>query len=402
MKHFAIKRTIAAALAVVCAAAYAPAPFGGRGLFGGSSITASAGEPGSSTTGTQIGGTPIEKTAMTDVPYVLWDEGAETYTEYTTGECTPIDSSTEKLESGKWYAVTEDVTVSQRITMEGTSHLIVADGAILTAEKGINVTEGDVLIIYGQSDGTGNIDATGTDDAAGIGGSSGQNGGTVIIHGANIYAAGGMNGAGIGGGNGGNGGVVIIDAGSVWAVGGVFAAGIGGGNSGAGATVAINGGDVTASGGTAAAIGYGFDNSDIGSVSLGDGIGVIAGDEADTAAFAENYTSSHYQHWAKTVRTVLPDGKYVQTAQTEDKCYTRFVFVMPLSEVENKDKAVFTAHLSGKDYKFTSHSYYTSMVSNTVRYTPKSAGSVILTVTVTSSEYVADRMTCDLELIDKN
>ena len=170
-------------------------------------------------------------------------------------------------EGGAWYVVTGSVTISSRIVVTGEVHLILADDCTLTASAGINVSTGNSLTIYGQSEGTGAVTATADGSDAGIGGGYdsssgyGEACGTVTINGGNVTATGNDYGAGIcgGGGNdsnitGGAGGTVTISGGDVTATGGNNGAGIGGGGGGgggtggAGGTVTISGGVVTATG----------------------------------------------------------------------------------------------------------------------------------------------------------
>ena len=98
------------------------------------------------------------------------------------------------------YVVGSDVTISDRIEVSGTVYLILCDGFTLTASKGIRVSDGNTLYVYGQTNQTGALIAT-VDAATGnavIGGNGSyvNNGtaescGTVIIHGGVITAQGG-------------------------------------------------------------------------------------------------------------------------------------------------------------------------------------------------------------------
>ena len=152
-----------------------------------------------------------------------------------------VSEETTVLENGMWYAVTGDVTVSQRITVaeQAEVNIILCDNASLEALEGISVPEGSSLIIWAQSDGEnmGSLTATGADGSAGIGGSTGsKNCGSVTVCGGNITASGGSDAAGIGGGS----------------SSGVFEA------SGTYEAISITGGIVTAVGGSGAeAIGRG-------------------------------------------------------------------------------------------------------------------------------------------------
>ncbi len=209
-----------------------------------------------------------------------------------------ITSSTTAMTDG-WYILESDVTVSERITVSGTVNLILADGYTLTANKGIDVSSGNTLNIYGQISETGKIVVSmpsADENYAAIGGGSSQNCGTITISSGTVEAT-GLRGAAIGSGfngaegnitiNGGyvtakntgsgaaigsgsnsdgkSAGTVMINGGTVIASNTYYnanyaGAGIGGGYSGDGYTVIINGGNVKA---TSAknAIGKGADNS---------------------------------------------------------------------------------------------------------------------------------------------
>ena len=182
--------------------------------------------------------------------------------------------------NGNTYVTNGDVNIANRITVTGNVTLILTDGYILTASKGIEVSEGNSLTIKGGTNGTGKLIIEGcTDGKAGIGGVTYGN---ITINGGRVNVKGGAYGAGIGGNNyssiTGN-GTITINGGIVNATGGTKAAGIGGGRGsnkagaygGCGAIV-INGGQVTATGGgDGPGIGPGYDNDDntSGSLALG-------------------------------------------------------------------------------------------------------------------------------------
>ena len=84
-----------------------------------------------------------------------------------------------------WYAVNKSVDLANRITVNGTVNLILTDGTTLNAQKGITVSSGSTLNIYGQASGTGQLIATGDNNAAGIG-----SGGNINIYGGIITAQG--------------------------------------------------------------------------------------------------------------------------------------------------------------------------------------------------------------------
>lgn len=169
-----------------------------------------------------------------------------------------------------WVVARGDVTISSRITVNGTANLILCDGATLTASQGITVNEGNTLNIFAQSAGTGTLNAYGymyeemdpemmffeSAYGAAIGGMNYDDCGTVNIHGGNISAD--SNGKwqcpGIGGKDG-NCGNITIYGGTVYARGGNMAGGIGVGGYLSGGTLTIYGGDVTATSLNSAAIG---------------------------------------------------------------------------------------------------------------------------------------------------
>ena len=166
------------------------------------------------------------------------------------------------LSSG-WYALDSTITTNQRVVISGNVNLILESEHLLTANAGIEVSQGSSLTLWAQTAGTtsdtGAIIATGSAQNAGIGGTNGT-AGTITINGGRITATGGNNGAGIGGGASGDGGTITINKGVVNAQGGGWgAAGIGGGSanpggvagggrSGTGGIITITGGTVTATG----------------------------------------------------------------------------------------------------------------------------------------------------------
>ena len=183
----------------------------------------------------------------------------------------------ETWDSG-WWVVDKYIEINNRVVVNGTVNLIVNDGVILNAKKGIQVHRGNTLNIYTQLSGTGLIKATGDSGNSGIGGGyiKGRSGtfedkscGTINIYGGTIEAKGGSSGAGIGSGyvksETTDGGTINIYGGTVTAWGNDCAAGIGSGEiSDAGKfsnpqTVHIYGGRVTAynGGGGSAGIGKG-------------------------------------------------------------------------------------------------------------------------------------------------
>ncbi|MCR5054554.1 MAG: hypothetical protein K6A69_06920, partial [Lachnospiraceae bacterium] len=174
-----------------------------------------------------------------DVSYqeASWDEPNEKvkYETKTAGSCTEVtdtDTAWGSEDNTAWYVVSQNMTLSGRITVAGTVNLILSDGATLTAGNGITTTDA-TLNIYAQEAGTGQLVAE-TDDsssAAAIGGKENEAGGTISIHGGKVTASSNGSGAGIGGGKYGNGGSVTVYGGSVTATNDGQGAGIGGGTS---------------------------------------------------------------------------------------------------------------------------------------------------------------------------
>ncbi|MBQ6119292.1 MAG: Ig domain-containing protein, partial [Clostridia bacterium] len=185
------------------------------------------------------------------VSYLAWDEASQRLVNKTGDEACAAyvegTAETTSFENGKWYVFCADTTVSNRITVNGTAHLILKDDVTLTVPKGITTT-GATLNIYGQRAGTGTLSAGAGSYNAGIGGTAQSDGGTVVIHSGTVTATGGAQAAGIGGGVMGTGGQVTIYGGTVTATGGRDAAGIGGGYRGAGGKVIIGNGTVVANG----------------------------------------------------------------------------------------------------------------------------------------------------------
>ena len=282
-----------------------------------------------------------------------------------TVNATELATSTTSWTNGSWYIAPEGgLTISGRITVNGTVNLILRDGATLTASAGITTTNA-TLNIYAQSAGTGALTAKGSKGCAGIGGcggayeENGGAGGTVSIFGGTVTATGGTAanlgygaGAGIGGGG----------------------AGLGRGQTGgAGGTVSIFGGTVTATGG--AGDGYGGAGAGIGgggkekrgsagangTLTLGKGVKLYSGtnnsgtvlDGSDSTArsysgsrpqnmFAELYTGpnktdlntaitaaetlydsikddTNYSTIASTLKTALDAAKAVADSETADQ-----------------------------------------------------------------------------------
>lgn len=172
-------------------------------------------------------------------------------------DATVIADTTTTLNAG-WYVVTDDNVQTGTLTCNGAVHLILADGAKLTATGisgkyvGIIVSgTGNSLTIYGQAAQTGQLIANAATDmpCAGIGGGKDDDGSNITINGGIVTANAGKLSAGIGGGMHGAGSNITINGGMVTANGGEFGAGIGGGNGGSGFNITINGGTIAANGG---------------------------------------------------------------------------------------------------------------------------------------------------------
>ena len=193
------------------------------------------------------------------VAYRAYDAETRTFTSATADDCTSVTKDTETLADG-WYVVADEVTCEKTITVSGTVNLILADGAKLTANDGICVEGENMLNIYAQDEGTGQLFArTASEHRAGIGSKGRGNGsletgacGAITINGGNVTAQGGEGAAAIGGGMYHGGGTVTINGGQVTAT-GIGGAGIGCGRNGRDGAVTINGGTVTAQGGEGAA-----------------------------------------------------------------------------------------------------------------------------------------------------
>ena len=193
----------------------------------------------------------------------------------------------------KWYVVQQGkVETASRIIVKGNVHLILADGAELQAKGGIDVSAGNSLTIYAQTDmlteSTGKIEAKINSNNAGIGGSKDKEGGNIKITGGKVDARSSY-GAGIGGGQNKAGGTIEITGGEV-ITNSTPGAGIGGGEGGEGGSIKITGGKVYARSKSGAGIGGGEDRAggnieitggDVTALSLLSGAGIGGGDGGD-------------------------------------------------------------------------------------------------------------------------
>ena len=91
--------------------------------------------------------------------------------------------------SNGWYVVSENVTVSDRISVSGDVKIILCDGAELTCENGITLTDGNTLSIYGQTEGSGKLTAnSSTTGNAAIGSDDNGVAGDLKVYSGEIYA----------------------------------------------------------------------------------------------------------------------------------------------------------------------------------------------------------------------
>ena len=222
-------------------------------------------------------------TADGDVDYLYCDSNGQNWQTGTkhSGEYTAVTADNTEWNTG-WYVMSGTVDIESRVTVNGTVHLVLEDNCNLAVNGGINVSNGNALFIYGQSNDTGRLVTTGSYENAGIGGDSFKSTGSITIYGGSVDTTGGGNGAGIGGGKGTtsmittNGGTITINGGSVNATNRGGGAGIGGGCNGRGGSITINGGIVNAESTEGAGIGGGFsfraNGGDGGNITINDGI----------------------------------------------------------------------------------------------------------------------------------
>jgi len=218
-----------------------------------------------------------------------------------------VDNSTTTFEDGEWYVVNSNVTVANRITVSGTAHLILCDGAKLTASKGIAISadNNNNLTIYGQANQTGQLEAAyNVSGASAIGSNDEEDfGGAVTINGGIITVNGITNGDyayGIGASATINGGVVNSTGTTVGIYGERITVNKGkvtGVGEGAGIAswrnISINGGDVTASGST-----YGIYLEDA-ALSINGSLTVLAGDDESSAQEVTDLADEWYEYpWA--------------------------------------------------------------------------------------------------------
>ena len=96
------------------------------------------------------------------------------------------------------------------------------------------------------------------------------------------------------------------------------------------------------------------------------------------------------------INTKLPDDKYAQGAVVDNVNYTRFVYVLPLSELNGKKQAKFTVTKGDASATFDTSYYYTGMVSSGVTYIPANETSVMLICNVKGG--APEELTCSLSI----
>ena len=156
--------------------------------------TEASSDPGEGSTEPEGSAEPAE-----DISYVDANGAAKE-----SKSCVLVTSDISRWENG-WYAVTEDVTLIERIEVVGEVNLILCDDAALTAAKGIHVPADAALTIWCQEHATGALTAEGTEYAAGIGGTYVEDGdpgdcGKITVNGGKITAVAGEGAQAIGGG----------------------------------------------------------------------------------------------------------------------------------------------------------------------------------------------------------
>lgn len=235
----------------------------------------------------------------------------ETGADQTHDGVTAVTAEDSAWESG-WYIAQGEITIDNRVAVNGTVVLILEDDCDLTVNGGIDVSAGNSFTVYGQEGGSGSLTAAGStynsnSGAAGIGGNTDavDFGDITLAATGTIEATGGYRAAGIGGGKVNNQvlttGNITICSGVVKANGGAFAAGIGNGadgirNSG---TIRISGGTVTADGSAAIGAGYNGYAGDIeisGGTIFANGNGVIGADAQWRGGMDGRFTTGENGH----------------------------------------------------------------------------------------------------------
>ncbi|MBQ3709405.1 MAG: InlB B-repeat-containing protein [Bacteroidales bacterium] len=236
--------------------------------------------------------------AMPNVPvtYLAYQTTTHTFAEQTVSETTLVDEFTTTMGADNtetWYAVRRGVSNDNRIEVRGTVHLILCDGKTLTASKGITVNNGNTLIIYGQSGGTGALNATGFEaggniyECAAIGSTGRTSLGDITIHGGRITATGVAWTAGIGGGIGSGEGSITIYGGTI---------------------------NATGNSGNSEAIGHGADGANV-TRTLIDGLRVTTGSNTTPVAYSDRLSGL-----SQKVARVEPCTEHHTTTDHCDYC----------------------------------------------------------------------------------
>lgn len=163
--------------------------------------------------------------------YLVTATGKGNYTgsaswRYSVTDGEDLTSTTTQLLDGHIYRAAADLTINDRITVNGDVILGVVSGATLTAKNGIEVNQDNNATLTIKGPGT-LLAQNSTAGSAGIGSTYLWHAGTIIIDGGNVEAYGTSNGAGIGPANLEYSSTVIINGGKVKAVGAGEGAGIG-------------------------------------------------------------------------------------------------------------------------------------------------------------------------------
>lgn len=236
----------------------------------------------------------------------------ETGADQTHDGVTAVTAEDTAWESG-WYIAQGEITIDNRVAVNGTVVLILEDDCDLTVNGGIDVSAGNSFTVYGQEGGSGSLTAAGStynsnSGDAGIGGNTDavDFGDITLAATGTIEATGGYRAAGIGGGGKVNNqvlttGDITICSGVVKANGGAFAAGIGNGADGIGnsGAIRISGGTVTADGSAAIGAGYNGYAGDIeisGGTIFANGNGVIGADAQWRGGMDGRFTTGENGH----------------------------------------------------------------------------------------------------------
>ena len=231
-------------------------------------------------------------------------------------------------------------------------------------QAGLQVNQGNSVIIQDQNGDGGSLTATGSTDAAGIGSEDNYlNGvtssGSITINSGNVTAKGGDKSAGIGGGLCASGSDITINGGTVTATGGNDGAGIGGGRFGDGNKITITGGTVTADGGLdGAGIGGGWrgNGSDItisGDAQVTNKVNgsLVDIDEAvDTSGL---YTTGSVNGQAGTVSPLPSIDSGSGSASMEENPAPATPFVLNRAYTQTRQDGVLTLTVKGEDAMLT-------------------------------------------------